>query len=168
MLRRLLGAGLLVGATSFGISATPATAQDDVTMIIGLTQPWETLNPVVGYAVSEYEIWNIQYLGLTSRAAADFAPEPGLAESWVENEPGLSYTYTLREGAQWSDGEPLTAEDVAWNNNTARDQEWSNYISTVTNMTAEVVDDRNFTVTSSVPDPKLPAVEIYILHQHIC
>jgi peptide/nickel transport system substrate-binding protein len=166
-LRRLLGAGLLVGVTSFGISATPATAQDDVTMIIGLTQPWETLNPVVGYTVSEYEIWNIQYSGLTTRAAADFAPEPGLAESWVENEPGISYTYTLREGAMWSDGEPLTAEDVAWNINTARDQEWSNYISTVTNMTAEAVDDRTVTVTSSVPDPKLPAVEIYILPKHI-
>ena len=136
-------------------------------MIIGLTQPWETLNPVVGYAVSEYEIWNIQYSGLTTRAADDFSPQPGLAESWVENEPGLSYTYTLREGLQWSDGEPLTAEDIAWNINTARDQEWANYISTVTNLTAEVVDDRTVTVTSSVPDPKLPTLEIYILPKHI-
>lgn len=167
MSRRLLGAGLLVGAAIAGISATPATAQDEVTMIIGLTQPWETLNPVVGFAVSEYEVWNIQYTGLTTRSAEDFSPEPGLAESWVENEPGLSYTYTLREGMQWSDGEPLTAEDIAWNINTSRDQEWSNYISTVTNLTAEVVDERTVTVTSSVPDPKLPAVEIYIVPKHI-
>ena len=167
MSRRLLRAGLFVGAAIAGISATPAAAQDDVTMIIGLTQPWETLNPVVGFAVPEYEVWNIQYTGLTTRSAADFSPEPGLAESWVEDEPGLSYTYTLREGLQWSDGTPLTAEDVAWNINTARDQEWSNYISTVTNLTAEVVDERTVTVTSSVPDPKLPAVEIYILPKHV-
>jgi peptide/nickel transport system substrate-binding protein len=167
MSRRLLGAGLLVGAAIAGISATPAGAQDEVTMIIGLTQPWETLNPVVGFAVPEYEVWNIQYTGLTTRAAEDFSPEPGLAESWVENEPGLSYTYTLREGLQWSDGEPLTAEDIAWNINTSRDQEWSNYISTVTNLTAEAVDERTVTVTSSVPDPKLPAVEIYIVPKHI-
>ncbi len=167
MLRRLAGAGLLAGIVLVGISTPPAAAQDDVTLIVGLTQPWETLNPVVGYAVPEYEVWNIQYLGLTSRAAADFAPEPGLAESWVENEPGVSYTYTLREGLLWSDGEPITAEDIAWNINTSRDQEWSNYISTVTNLTAEVVDDRTVTITSSVPDPKLPAVEIYILPKHI-
>lgn len=167
MLRRLLGAGLLVGTAIAGISATPADAQDDVTMIIGLTQPWETLNPVVGYAVPEYEVWNIQYLGLTSRAAEDYSAQPGLAESWVENEAGVSYTYTLREGLLWSDGEPLTAEDVAWNINTARDQEWSNYISAVTNLTAEVVDERTVTVTSSVPDPKLPAVEIYIVPKHV-
>jgi peptide/nickel transport system substrate-binding protein len=167
MLRRLLGAGLLVGVAVVGIAEAPAGAQDDVTMIIGLTQPWETLNPVVGFAVSEYEVWNIQYTGLTSRSADDFSPVPGLAESWEENEPGLSYTYTLREGLMWSDGEPLTAEDIAWNINTSRDQEWSNYISTVTNLTAEVVDERTVTVTSSVPDPKLPAVEIYILPKHI-
>ena len=167
MSRRLLGAGLLVGAAIAGISATPATAQDEVTMIIGLTQPWETLNPVVGFAVPEYEVWNIQYTGLTTRSAEDYSAEPGLAESWVENEPGLSYTYTLREGLLWSDGTPLTAEDIVWNINTARDQEWSNYISTVTNLTAEVVDERTLTVTSSVPDPKLPAVEIYVVPKHI-
>lgn len=167
MLRRLFGAGLLAGTAIVGIAAQPAAAQDDTTMIIGLTQPWETLNPVVGFAVSEYEIWNIQYTGLTTRAAADYSPEPGLAESWTENEPGLSYTYTLREGLLWSDGEPITAEDVAWNINTSRDQEWSNYISTVTNLTAEVVDDRTVTVTSSVPDPRLPAVEIYVLPKHV-
>jgi peptide/nickel transport system substrate-binding protein len=153
---------MLLGAT-----AQPAAAQDEVTMVIGLTQPWETLNPVIGYAVSEYEIWNIQYSGLTTRAAADFAPEPGLAESWVENEAGLSYTYTLREGLLWSDGTPITAEDIAWNVNTSRDQEWANYLSTVTNLTAEVVDERTVTITSSVPDPKLPTLEIYVLPKHI-
>jgi peptide/nickel transport system substrate-binding protein len=167
MSRRLLGAGLLVGATIAGISATPAAAQDEVTMIIGLTQPWETLNPVAGFAVSEYEIWNIQYTGLTTRSAEDYSPEPGLAESWVENEPGTSYTYTLREGLLWSDGTPITSEDIVWNINTSRDQEWANYISTVINLTAEVVDERTLTVTSSVPDPKLPAVEIYVVPKHI-
>ena len=169
-MRRRIGAGLGVAALLFTAGVLPAPqaqAQDEVTMIIGNTQPWETLNPVVGFAVSEYEFWNIQYTGLTSRAASDFSPEPGLAESWVENEPGVSYTYTLREGLTWSDGEPLTADDIAWNINTARDQAWSNYISTVGSLTAEVVDERTVTVTSEVPDPKLPSVEIYFLPRHI-
>ncbi len=167
MLRRFAGAGLLAGLILVGTTGPRVMAQDDVTLIIGLTQPWETLNPVVGFAVPEYEVWNIQYTGLTTRAADDFAPAPGLAESWVENEAGLSYTYTLREGLLWSDGTPITAEDIAWNVNTSRDQEWANYISTVTNLTAEVVDDRTVTITSSVPDPKLPTLEIYIVPKHI-
>jgi peptide/nickel transport system substrate-binding protein len=168
-MRRRIGAGLATAAVLLaGVVAAPqAQAQDEVTMIIGLTQPWETLNPVIGFAVSEYEIWNVQYTGLVSRSADDYSPEPGLAESWVENEPGLSYTYTLREGLLWSDGTPLTAEDIAWNVNTSRDQEWANYISSVVNMTAEVVDERTVTITSSVPDPKLPMLEIYVLPKHI-
>ena len=152
------------------VSVVPgAVAQEDgdVTLIIGLTQPWETLNPTVGFAVSEYEFWNVQFATLLSKASEDFAPIPALAESWEENEPGISYTYTLIDGLLWSDGTPLTAEDVAWNINTSREQEWPNYLSTVQNLTAEVVDERTVTVTSAVPDPKLPNVDIYLLPKHI-
>ena len=152
----------------FALAAPGVNAQEDrVTLIIGLTQPWETLNPTIGFAVSEYEFWNVQYASLVGKAAADFAPEPALVESWEENQAGLNYTYTLREGLTWSDGTPLTAEDAVWNINTSRDQEWSNYISTVGNLSAEVIDERTFTVTSSVPDPKLPGIEIYLLPKHI-
>lgn len=168
MSKRLWGAGVVAGVVVMGVAWSPAVAQDDTTtLIVGLTQPWETLNPVVGFAVPEYEFWNIQYAGLTGRSADDFAVEPGLAESWVENEPGLSYTYTLRDDLEWSDGTPLTAEDIAWNINTSRDQEWANYIASVGSLDAEVVDDRTITVTSSVPDPKLPTVEIYVVPKHI-
>ena len=41
-------------------------------------------------------------------------PVPGQAESWTVSDDGLVYTFTLREGLAWSDGEPLTAEDFAF------------------------------------------------------
>lgn len=157
---------LLLSATLIPV----AVAQDDdslVTLRIGLTQDWETLNPTSGFAVSEYEIWNVHYATLTNKAADDFAVIPGLAESWTEDEPGIKYTYTLREGLTWSDGEPLTAEDIAWNINTARDQEWDNMISTVGNLDAVVIDERTVEITSSVPDPKLPVMDVYIVPKHI-
>ncbi|HEY3050134.1 MAG TPA: ABC transporter substrate-binding protein [Gaiellaceae bacterium] len=37
---------------------------------------------------------------------------PSLAESWDISDDGLRYAFRLREGLQWSDGEPLTAHDV--------------------------------------------------------
>ena len=169
-MRRSLAACLAVGFAAAGLtvpSSATASSDDEVTMVVGLTQPWETLNPVVGFAVPEYEFWNMQYWGLVSRAAADFAPEPGLAASWVENEPGKSYTYTLQEDLKWSDGEPLTAEDIAWNVNTSRDQEWANYIATTGGLNAEVVDERTVTITSEVFDPRLPVLEIYLVPKHI-
>jgi peptide/nickel transport system substrate-binding protein len=162
---------VLLLAALVAVSLAPVVSaqeeDDQVTLRIGLTQDWETLNPTSGFAVSEYEVWNVHYATLTDKAADDFETSPGLAESWEEVEPGITYTYTLREGLLWSDGEPLTAEDVAWNINTARDQGWDNMISTVANIEATVVDERTVELTSSLPDPKLPTMDVYLVPQHI-
>lgn len=40
--------------------------------------------------------------------------EPWLAESFEESDDGTTYTFDLRDDVQWHDGEPLTAEDVAF------------------------------------------------------
>ena len=37
-----------------------------------------------------------------------------LADTYEVSEDGLTYTFTLKDGLKWSDGEPLTAADVAW------------------------------------------------------
>ena len=41
---------------------------------------------------------------------------------------------------KWSDGKPLTAEDVAWTINTSRDEEWLNHFATTENLEAEAPD----------------------------
>ena len=46
---------------------------------------------------------------LTENAAAE--PIPGQAESWEISDDETVYTFTLREGLTWSDGEPVTASD---------------------------------------------------------
>ena len=43
----------------------------------------------------------------------DLSPEPQLAESWEISEDGKTYTFHLRD-ANWSDGEPVTAEDFVY------------------------------------------------------
>ncbi|WP_296261126.1 MULTISPECIES: ABC transporter substrate-binding protein [unclassified Pseudomonas] len=42
------------------------------------------------------------------------APQPGLAVSWEAAPDGLSYRFALRQGVRWHDGEPFTAQDVAF------------------------------------------------------
>ena len=108
-----------------------------------------------------------QYATLTDKAAKDFSVTPGLAESWKISDDGLTVTYTLREGLKWSDGQPLTAEDVAYTINRSRDEEWINHVSTTANLDAKALDDRTVEVTSSVPDPKLPVMDVYIVPKHI-
>jgi peptide/nickel transport system substrate-binding protein len=41
--------------------------------------------------------------------------EPGLAESWEISDDGLTYTFDLREGVTFHDGEPFNAEAVCFN-----------------------------------------------------
>lgn len=44
-----------------------------------------------------------------------FEIEPRLAESWESNAEATEYTFHLREGVTWHDGEPFTAADVKFN-----------------------------------------------------
>ncbi len=51
--------------------------------------------------------------GLTRYNAAG-ETEPGMAERWEISEDGLNYTFRLREGVQWSNGDSVTAGDFLW------------------------------------------------------
>jgi peptide/nickel transport system substrate-binding protein len=50
--------------------------------------------------------------GLTSLNAMTTEIEPALAESWEISDDQKRIVFTLRENLKWSDGEPLTADDV--------------------------------------------------------
>jgi len=158
-----------------GLSAVGAQSQDDggggagkpVTFDIGDPQGIDSMSPLIGVTLAAYEAWNIQYATLTDKAASDFHTIPGLAESWKGSNDGRTWTYKLRDGLKWSDGKPLTAEDVAWTINTSRDEEWINHSATTVNLDAEATDDTTLVLKSKVPDPKLPTMDVYILPKHI-
>ncbi len=168
-MRRLLVSFAALGLCALMLIPGGAGAQDEgpVTLTIGLTQDIDSPNVTAGYLVSSFEVWNLMYDTLTTKAASDFSVQPALAESWEVSDDGQTVTYTLREGLQWSDGEPLTADDVAYTINRSRDEEWINHSSTVANITATAVDDRTVELVSSVPDPKLPVMDVYIVPQHV-
>ncbi|WP_234053165.1 MULTISPECIES: ABC transporter substrate-binding protein [unclassified Xanthobacter] len=44
----------------------------------------------------------------------NFNPQPALATRWDVSADGLTYTFKLREGVKWHDGQPFTAADVAY------------------------------------------------------
>ena len=166
-------AGVLLTVVVLALAAAaPAlhaqtTTPKKLVLTVGLTQDLDSPNVTVGVLVPSYELWNLQYATLTDKAADDFHTIPGLAESWKKSNNGLTYTYTLRPGLKWSDGQPLTAEDVTYTVNRSRDEEWLNHSSTVANLTAKTIDDTHVEITTKVPDPKLPTMDVYIVPKHI-
>jgi peptide/nickel transport system substrate-binding protein len=166
--RRLaaLGAVLALGALAVAVPAGSQTKKP-VTFTVGDTQNIDSMNPIVGVTVPAYEAWNIQYATLTDKSPKDFSPIPGLAKSWTSSPDKKTWTYTLRPNLKWSDGQPLTAEDVAYTINRAKKAEWLNYTSVVGNLTATVQDPTTLVVKTSVPDPKLPTLDMYVVPKHI-
>lgn len=166
---RLLAGAILLVALVVGLSAVSAQSQEDgpVTLDVGENQGIDSMNPLVGQLVPSYEAWNLHYPTLTDKAAKDFETIPALAESWESSDDGRTWTYKLRDGLKWSDGKPLTSQDIAWTINTSRDEEWLNHSATTANLTATAPDATTVVLKSSVDDPKLPTMDVYILPKHI-
>src|SRR2546426_1118106 len=60
-----------------------------------------------------------------------------------------------------------SADDTAFTVNRSKKEEWLNYSSTTANLTATAKDARTVVITSSVSDPKLPTMDVYILPKHV-
>ncbi len=86
-------------------------ADADVPRIVSsvLSEP-RTFNAVLSQ--ESPNIFGYTYEGLTDSDGITGDVIPGLAESWDISEDGQTIVFTLREGLRWSDGEPLTADDV--------------------------------------------------------
>lgn len=82
---------------------------------------------------------------------------PGYIESYSVSDDATSFTFTLLEGLKWSDGEPVTTEDVAfWYNDIFLNEAIVPSIDPTfapggEPMKLEVVDDRTFTVSFAQP-----------------
>lgn len=77
--------------------------------------------------------------------------QPALAESWQVSDDGLSYTFTLRQGVTFHNGEPFTAADVVttWEQGSVETNDWSPQFTPVTAI--NVIDD--FTVEFQLEEP---------------
>ncbi len=113
--------GLPAVALATAMLAACGAAAQEVVRIVS-PSPVTTLDPISSAAGGNIEALGQLYARLLRRNA-DGELEPGLAETWAISADGLTYTFELRE-AQFSDGSPLTAEDVAFSlNRVASDPE---------------------------------------------
>ncbi|MBM4321490.1 MAG: hypothetical protein FJ125_16490, partial [Deltaproteobacteria bacterium] len=75
-----------------------------------------TFNPLLADEQSTTAVlFPLVYTTLTRWDPLSFRDEPELAERWEVGADGTSYTFHLRRGLRWSDGQPFGADDVAFN-----------------------------------------------------
>lgn len=100
-------------------------------VVIAVSSDLGGVNPLLSAGRGTLDILNHVFLRLFAEQPdfADGPPtfEPRLAESWSWSGDGRVLTLELRRDAAWSDGVPVTAEDVVWSFDAAGDPEvaWS-------------------------------------------
>ena len=100
---------LLIACTPSQFKKAEATSSRIVFSSLG--DP-KTFNPALSQEYPNVFLYTVE--GLTTLDGETGEVVPALAESWTMSEDGKTFTFTLREGLQWSDGEPLTADDVVF------------------------------------------------------
>ncbi len=99
-------------AVVFALVALSFPAPAQVTFTIGNSGEPETLDPQLAFSMPEQRIAFGLFENLLTYDAKTGDPQPGLAETWTQSKDGLSWTFTLRSDAVWSDGTPITAQSV--------------------------------------------------------
>jgi peptide/nickel transport system substrate-binding protein len=118
-----LGGGLLLivlaGALTL-IPRRPARPADPVVTFVegeaygeAIVGEPEWVNPLLAVSQADKDLVALVFSGLT-RLDEFGQPIPDLAESWEISADGLTYTVALRDDVTWHDGEPFSAEDVAF------------------------------------------------------
>ena len=137
------------------IVATGAMAKSDITLAMQLEPPHLDPTSAAAGAIDSVLYSNV-FEGLT-RFASDGSIIPGLAQSWVISDDGLTYTFTLAEGVTFHDGTTMDAEDVKFSLDRARAEDSANAQKALFASIADVeaVDASTVKITLSAPNGSL-------------
>ncbi|HIV73721.1 MAG TPA: peptide ABC transporter substrate-binding protein [Candidatus Pseudogracilibacillus intestinigallinarum] len=96
-------------------NAENAEPSGDQTLNINIKTEPPSLHPGTSSDTTSSAVLDQVFEGLT-RINLEGEPEEAMAESIDVSEDGLTYTFKIREDAEWSNGDPVTAEDFeyAW------------------------------------------------------
>ncbi|EPL8294854.1 TPA: ABC transporter substrate-binding protein [Enterobacter hormaechei] len=110
----LLTAGILCASTATWAANVPAGTQlaDKQELVRNNGSEPASLDPHKVESDVEFNIISDLFDGLVSVSPAGEI-QPRLAEKW-ENKDNTVWTFHLRPGTTWSDGTPITAEDIVW------------------------------------------------------
>ncbi len=151
-------------------SAVESTAVGNTQVRVGWAGSPDTLNPGTAVLAESYTIFDLVYDSMY-QLQLDGSYTLELAESVELSEDGKTWTFTLRDGFQWSDGTPLTAQDVAFSYNFYKEQTDFPFLNVYTEFfdTIEAPDDQTvvITLTDAIPNMESQLIYLFVLPEHI-
>ncbi len=130
----------------------------------------DTLNPGLGILLEAYTIYELVYDSMV-QIQLDGSYTWEVAEDAQVSEDGTVWTFTLRDGITFHDGEPLTADDVVFSYNLYKTQEEFPYMPVYTDYfeSVEAPDEKTVVITLSeaIPNMESQLYYMYILPEHI-
>jgi peptide/nickel transport system substrate-binding protein len=138
-----------------GPSEGTGTPDPDASVAVRLVLEPSNLDirETAGAALDQILIDNV-YQGLVARTP-DQEIVPSLASDYEVSPDGLTYSFTLREGVTFHDGQDLTPEDVVWSLTQVRDTDTFRDSARLANVTDIAADGQTITLTLSAPDSTL-------------
>ncbi|MFT4279941.1 ABC transporter substrate-binding protein [Microbacterium sp.] len=91
----------------------PPSDQDVVFTFSGLPTAWDPVSNSNG--LGSLAVIRSVYEGLVDQVPGSYDVEPSLATEWTVSDDKLEYTFTLRDGVEFSDGTPFDAAAVVYN-----------------------------------------------------
>ncbi|PRW65281.1 peptide ABC transporter substrate-binding protein [Actinopolyspora mortivallis] len=172
----LLVAALLVPSAPFAHTGTAQTRHDraaadgEVTLRVGIQQEFDSLNPFLGFSLAATDVFRLIYPTLTTYAPEDFSVMPELATEWTSSPDKLTWTFRIRKGVSWSDGEPVTAADVVYTfermmNDPAAATANGNYVDNVAEVHAP--DARTVVIRTETPQATMRSLAVPIVPEHV-
>ncbi|MFD5482502.1 ABC transporter substrate-binding protein [Streptomyces hawaiiensis] len=157
--RRIRGAAVTAAlATAVTACSAPSgggsgDGESAGSVVLGVASEPDTLSPLLGYGKDgNSKIFD----GLLARDA-DLKLQPALAAGLPKvTDGGRTYTYTLRDGVEFSDGEPLTAADVVYTYRTALDPKTNNTFKSELDAVKEVRANGDHQVVFTLKYPYAP------------
>jgi peptide/nickel transport system substrate-binding protein len=156
-------------ATSSAAPSTPSAppTPSQATLRIGWSSEPDTLNPLTTYSTEAEEVLHLIYDRLVGYGL-DLKPRPELATSFEQSADGKSITFHLRPNATWSDGKPVTSDDVKYTYETIHKDSLGSYAPWLTHLTGVATPDAATAVVSfDAAQAFNPALTIPILPKHI-
>ncbi len=121
-----LGAVALLAAS---LGGAPVTAQAPEVLKVATTADITTWDPIKSFSTEAFYLANIyEPLLWVNRPDAAEPFTPALATDWEVSEDGLTWTFHLREGVTFHDGEPLTADAVVASIQAAKERAGASFI----------------------------------------